>query len=730
MRFLCVFLWLIVDFGGYAQSHFCGDENYRKQLLMAYPELKQAEEQGNKLIYDYLTQTHDASVNSERSTLSIPVVYHILHQNGPENVPDSVIIRSLNEMNLRFQNAAPFNHPDGGVANIEFCLASVDPWGNPTTGITRDTTIYSYFSNPPTAIEDFNLKNVNRWCPATYLNIWILNYSGGIAYATYANSPQEMDGIVSPYLFLTTYVMSHEAGHILNLAHTFSYLFDCTNFNCLIDGDRVCDTPPDQSSEFIICEQNSCSSELADTSGFNPFASDQPDSPNYMDYTVCPLLFTPGQTERMEATLTVLRPTLLQSNGCGANPGGAIPVASFTVDSSFCIGTGTLGFHSTSTNSLYTAWDFNNDGRTDGVGESIEHTFPAPGVYTVRMTVTGFGGSDSVSQMVNVYVNPTSTFPLLNSYSGISIDPVLNSKVACKGTTITLFGEPNMGSYLWSNGATSPNITFTIDTTVHVYLTVTDNLGRQITNCEPMIIRVNEPPTLVITEGADTIDCQDLLTISLSPTPYWFPNTNNWYDNGNWLSINQYVLASAGYSPGSHSIWVTNHVDPIGCVTNSDTLTFFVNEPPPLIITQQDDQLYLPFKCIFTTWFHDGVALTVNDSVLNITANGCYYASCASCGYFTSDTVCITALGLKDMRLSDGLSIFPNPFTSETTLEFAEDQVQTQLLLLDAMGKSVRSELFSGKQFVFKRNELSAGLYFLRIQNKYGQTDFIKVVVQ
>lgn len=730
MRLILLFGLLSIVIGAQSQSHFCGDEAYRTQLLKANPALQQAENQGNQLIYNYLTQSRDASLNSERTMLTIPVVYHIVHLNGPENVPDSVIIQSLNEMNLRFQNAPPFNNIGGGAANIEFCLATVDPWGNPTTGITRDTSVFTYFASPPNAIEDANLKNVNRWCPSTYLNIWISNFTGGIAYATYPGFGDLYDGIVAPYLSLPFSVMSHEAGHYLNLAHTFTYLFDCTNSNCLLDGDKVCDTPPDNTSDYTVCEENSCNTELADTSGFNPFTSDQPDSPNYMDYTVCPLLFTPGQIERMEATLTLLRPTLLQSNGCGANPGGAIPVASFTVDSSFCLGTGTLAFHSTSTNSLYTAWDFNNDGRTDGVGESIEHTFTEPGTYAVRMTVTGFGGSDSMVQIINVYVNPTSTFPLLASSSGTSIDPILGAKVACVGTSITLFGEPGMSSYLWSTGATTPNITFTIDTTVNVYLTVTDNSGRQITNCEPFTIMVNQPPTLTITAGADTIDCQDLMTIRIMPQPYWNPTTNNWYQNGNWLSINQHVLASFGYPPGSHSIWVTDHVDPIGCVTNSDTLTFFVNDPPPIFLTLQGNQLYLPFRCLFTAWFKDGNPLNVNDSVITITENGCYYASCASCGYFTSDTMCILTVGFTDAQASDGISIYPNPFTSETTIEFEQEQDQTSMLIMDAVGKLIQEELISGKQFILPKNEMPAGVYFLRIENKLNQTVYKKIIIQ
>jgi PKD repeat protein len=389
-----------------------------------------------------------------------------------------------------------------------------------------------------------------------------------------------------------------------------------------------------------------------------------------------------------------------------------------------------LAFHSTSTNSLYAAWDFNNDGRTDGVGENIEHTFTEPGTYPVRLTVTGFGGSDSVVQVINILVNPSSIYPILNGFSGVSTDPILGTKVACAGATITLFGEPGMSSYLWSNGATTPNIAFTIDTTVNVFLTVTDNSGRQITNCEPVIINVNPPPTLTIAEGADTIDCQDLMTIRLYPTPYWFPNTNNWYDNGNWLSINQYVLANPGYSPGNHSVWVANQVDPIGCVTNSDTLNFFVNDAPPVFLTQQGNELYLPFRCLYTTWFQDGNPLTINDSVLTITANGCYYANCSSCEYLNSDTICITTVGLMNSLRSDGVSIYPNPFTSETTIAFDQEQIQATITVIDALGKNIRSEQFSGKQFTFRKDDISSGVYFLRIENKLNQILYKKMIVQ
>jgi hypothetical protein len=71
------------------------------------------------------------------STVEIPIVFHIIHQNGPENIADSVLITEVMRINQRFSNTGMFNYADGVNVNIQFCLASIDPYGNPTTGITR-----------------------------------------------------------------------------------------------------------------------------------------------------------------------------------------------------------------------------------------------------------------------------------------------------------------------------------------------------------------------------------------------------------------------------------------------------------------------------------------------------------------------------------------------------------------------------------------------------------------
>jgi hypothetical protein len=97
----------------------------------------------------------------------IPVVVHVLHQCGPENISKEQIldgIRILNE-DYRRTNAdaaftpAPFQAV-GADCNVEFRLAQLDPNGNCTDGIVRVETIRTENWAPRDS-----LKRVSYWPP-------------------------------------------------------------------------------------------------------------------------------------------------------------------------------------------------------------------------------------------------------------------------------------------------------------------------------------------------------------------------------------------------------------------------------------------------------------------------------------------------------------------------------------------------------------------------------------
>jgi hypothetical protein len=283
------------------------------------------------------TLSNPEDINQE---LVLPVVFHMIHENGSENVSREDLQKSLELVNQAFANEAPFQHAGGVATRIRFCLAEKAPDGTFETAITRHV---SPLTNMTMETQDLALKDLVRWDPRTYINIWVVksiySQSMGPSVAGYAMMPYThgatVDGIVMEADFLGenrdgAVVLIHELGHYLGLYHTFEG--GCKNDNCEMDGDRVCDTPPDASTAGLSCTGtvNTCTSDEDDASAKNPFRAvalgglgDQPDMhQNYMDYgfQFCQTMFTPGQSKRMRDAILSTRHSLLESDVCRSCP--------------------------------------------------------------------------------------------------------------------------------------------------------------------------------------------------------------------------------------------------------------------------------------------------------------------------------------------------------------------------------------------------------------------------
>lgn len=265
-------------------------------------------------------------------TRVIPVVVHVVWNTSAENVSDNVINNIINRINKDYQaqnsdynQVRPAFVDSRGNAQIEFCLASIDPSGQPTTGIVRKQTTKTWF-NPDTETDDMKFAPLGSpaWNTNKYLNIWICDISsgatGGFVTAGYAYLPQGgvvgtgYDGLVLDYLYGTAdRTATHEIGHYLGLPHPWG------NGNCN-PGDGISDTPPTDSPTFSCSNPN-----LMKCNALTQYE-------NFMDYSNCPVMFTNGQVSVMNNILNGMRASLLTSNGCaGDNP----------VDA--CIPTSTVG---------------------------------------------------------------------------------------------------------------------------------------------------------------------------------------------------------------------------------------------------------------------------------------------------------------------------------------------------------------------------------------------------
>src|ERR1700740_3526332 len=114
--------------------------------------LMEAQERLNKSAYDYFMSGTSTNARSTNSIAYIPVVVHIIHNGGSENISDAQVQTAISHLNQNYNQSNNYQ--------IQFCLAQRDPNGNSTNGITRDI---SSLTTETMEFDDIALQDINRW---------------------------------------------------------------------------------------------------------------------------------------------------------------------------------------------------------------------------------------------------------------------------------------------------------------------------------------------------------------------------------------------------------------------------------------------------------------------------------------------------------------------------------------------------------------------------------------
>lgn len=231
---------------------------------------------------------------------TIPVVFHVLHVNGPENISDAQIAEALATLNAHYDAPVwPLLPPFDAIAgdmDIRFELAPVDPDGAPSTGIERIFTVETLSAGAPSSF-------VNPWPRECFLNIWVVKgIESGAAIQCLApvdaDSQPGMDGlmILHDWLGATgtstpahSHAFTYGVGRFLNLKRLCEELIDggpCGD-------DEVEDTPPCDPLALPWCDnaQESC------------LAGVPTNDENFMQSSYCARMFTQGQRLRVHECL-------------------------------------------------------------------------------------------------------------------------------------------------------------------------------------------------------------------------------------------------------------------------------------------------------------------------------------------------------------------------------------------------------------------------------------------
>ncbi len=679
LLFHAVFFFCFQNLLTHAQENYfhCGSSEAVNTILNANPKLKQEYLQREAVLAIHDQQSFATGYSENKKELLpvyiIPVVFHVIHQGGTENISDEQVIDAVRILNEDYRklnaNAASTVSQFQSIAadcEIEFRLAQKDPNGNCTNGIDRIA------SNETNNADDGS--KLNPWPRDKYLNIWTVKTIGssgvaGYAYLPGTAFPSTTDGILilSNYIGSTgtgsstrSHALAHEVGHFLNLLHTWGGTND-PGVDCS-GSDNVSDTPPTEGWTTCNLSGATCGSPLDNVQ-------------NFMEYSYCPTMFTDGQKTRMRDALTssIGQRSSLWTSSNLTTTGVSLPAIlckadfeSNDVNNTACQGN-SLTFSDLSWNGDPTSWSWTFQG---GIPSSSSDSAPViqyntPGVYNVSLTVTR--GTETASTTKTSYVTVNSSTAMYNAsmYSeGFEGTAIPNTDWQVRNQ------DPGGNTWTQTTSAAatgSKSVKITNSSSYDGYIDELISPSIDIT-----AIAASTPTlTFKVAHAQKTSSSADKLQILVS---------NNC--GLSWAlrrTITGAALSTAGVQSSSFtpsaSQWVEQSVNLSGYATETN--------------------LYILFRFIS----NGGNNIYIDD--INITE----------------------ATGIEDdVYNSINFNVYPNPAEENAMIYFnLLNKQKVELAIYDMMGRKLISlkegELIVGEyQYtVYKKNNLSAGIYFVTL---------------
>jgi PKD repeat protein len=670
---------------------YCG-HTAQQHALMQKNYLRQAEVDDAARQLELETATYHENRGGGQTIYIIPVVFHIIHNNGPENISDDQIYDAMFILNRDFrkQNADTtviVNEFEDIAADIgiEFRLASLDPDGNCHSGINR-------VQSELTTEGGEQMKSLSIWPRDMYMNIWVCADAGdGTAGYTFLPSNvsgpwgADIDGIVLRHDYTGSIgtsnvgrsrTLTHETGHWLNLMHTWGPTNSPGDAqNCDWD-DNVDDTP--NTIGYTICDLDgaSCGSEIDNVQ-------------NYMEYSYCSRMFTEGQRTRMRAALlsnVAERNSLITASNLLAtgvtNP--ALCEAKFSIDRNVgCVGE-TFNFHDRSYHGVNNwTWDFGDGTIISGTDpeemEDPAHVYSSAGTYTVTMTVSNGPTTltETWTDLVTVFEYGQNTPPVEEGFEG---------------------AWPN-NNWAWFN--TNQDLTWEITPSA----SYSGDKSLKLRNYS--------------NTSSENIDELLSATFDMSAMDTVFLAYRWSYANKNTETEDRLRISVSGDCGQTWSVrrTMTGFTNlPTGNATNSQfTPTLETQWGGETLILKNEEWMTDGFRVKFEFTGRGGNNLFLDD--INISASD-------TTGNF---------VGINELTTSFVFGVYPNPTAGDATLRyFANQNELTTIRLYNALGELVevinQSNLAPGEH-IFTIAKKSPGLYSI-VFEKGGQRSVTRVVFE
>jgi PKD repeat protein len=405
---------------------YCGTDEMRINTLKQNPEIAKAvikrdaqlENFTQNFVQNFQANNQTQKTSTTSATYIIPIVFHVIHNYGAENISDAQLKDGIDMLNKTFRkqraDTASIVSVFKGIhadCDIEFRLAQKDPNGNCHSGINR---IASSLTN----LGQHDVKNLIHWPPHQYLNVYVVaNIPGLAGYCVLpadADTIPLWDGIVLAHNYVGTIgtsnltqsvAFAHECGHFLNLLHIWGgnnvpgfYYYPCAvaTKDCSID-DLVADTPPTIGWQTCNLAGASCGNAVDNVQ-------------NAMDYSYCNIMFTQGQKARMHACLNspiAGRNNLWQTANLiatGVYTTAPLCKADFVSDKKMVCQSNVVTFTNSSYGGTFTSYAWKFQGGTPATSSIANPTvtYASAGSYSVELKVKN--GTDSATVVKQNYI--------------------------------------------------------------------------------------------------------------------------------------------------------------------------------------------------------------------------------------------------------------------------------------------------------------------------------------
>lgn len=673
-----IFASAIFASAAFAQSiNPCGTTQITNELRAAHPELIQAEKDYNDAISQKISTSK--TVKSMEPVRIIPIVFHILHTYGSENISDAQVFAQVARLNedyrkLNSDTASIVNGFDSIAADcrIEFRLAQLDPNGNCTNGIDR---IYTHLTN-----NAGNQSKLNQWPRNKYMNVWVVKNipsDGAGTTLGFALFPSDVAGAFYMYdgvMMLasecngTSRTLTHEAGHWMNLQHTWG----STNSPGVACGDDLVNDTPITMGHFSTCPLN----DQTCTPGVYENVQ------NYMDYSSCIMMFTEGQKQRMR---TALENTVAGRNHLWINSnlietgvmGGSvcIPYPEFyTVNNktSICAG-GNVTFaknilYGQTTPATTATWYFPGGSPATSTAASPTVTYSTPGTYDVMLVASNTAGTDTLIKQNYITVNNPWGDYMANGYTESfenTSDFWYNWKINNLDNNENTFTHVNYTGYNSSNSLL-----------MNAYQNYAEDIDEIISPSFNMAYLTSATLSFKYagaSSGSSAAEVNDQLKV------YYSTNCGS-----SWTLINTMTgaaVANNGYSsgfftPNSASQWTTKTIN-LPAATNNQNVRF-------------------KFE---------------------------YKTGAAANSFYIDDININGVVGIGENSNAFGLAIAPNPANTSTTISYhLTEKADVKMQVVDVLGKTIATPVNTAQsegdyKVNVSREEagLSNGIYFIKL---------------